>query len=120
MRSMDVVLAHNDKKSAQALAGLLHKVFRSVQVVGSVDDLRSAIARNRARLVITDLETIGFKQIEELRREFDVEIVCTHRIPDESMWTKALGLGALDCCHTSDVQAIIQAVNRNMSRSHAA
>ncbi len=120
MRSMDVVLANNDKKSAQTLADSLHNVFRSVQVVNTVDDLRSAIGRKRARLIITDLETIGFKQVEELRREFGVEIVCTHRIPDEDMWAKALSLGALDCCHTSDVQAIVQAVNRNLARSHAA
>lgn len=120
MRSMDVVVAHSDKKSAQALAQHLNDVFRSVQVVGSVDDLKSAIARKRVRLAITDLETIGFKQIEELRREFGVEIVCTHRIPDEDMWSKALGMGALDCCHTSDVRAIIQAISRNMALSHAA
>jgi len=120
MRSLDVVVAHSDRNSAQKLADSLHDIFRSVQVVTSADELRVAIARKRARLAITDLETIGFKHVEELQHEFGISIVCTHRIPDEIMWTKALNHGALDCCHTSDVRSIVQTVTRNIASSRAA
>lgn len=121
MRSLDVVVAHSDRKSALVLANSLHHIFRSVHVVGSADELRAAVARNRAGLAITDLETVGFKHVEELHREFGIPVVCTHRIPDDSMWAKALSHGAIDCCHTSDIKAIMQAVTRNvLSRSHAA
>jgi DNA-binding NtrC family response regulator len=121
MRSLDVVVAHSDRKSAQTLANLLHHIFRSVHVVNSADELRAAVVRNRSSLAITDLETISFKHVEQLHREFGIAVVCTHRIPDDSMWAKALSHGAIDCCHTSDVDGIVQAVTRNvLSRSHAA
>jgi DNA-binding NtrC family response regulator len=121
MRSLDVVVAHSDKKSAQILANLLHQIFRSVHVVDSADELRAAIVRNRSRLAITDLETVSLKHVEQLHREFGVAVVCTHRIPDDNMWAKALSHGAIDCCHTSDVNGIVQAVSRNVtSHSHAA
>ncbi len=117
MRSLDVVVAHSDRKSAQILANSLHQIFRSVQVVGSLDELRAFVSRKRTALAITDLETVGFRHVEQLYREFGIPVVCTHRIPDEDMWTKALSLGAIDCCHTSDVQAIVGAVARNISHS---
>jgi hypothetical protein len=45
-----------------------------------------------------------------LHREFPhVQLVCTHRIPDEAMWAAALTGGALDCFHTSDVRNIVAA-----------
>jgi DNA-binding NtrC family response regulator len=121
MRSLDVVVAHSDRKSAVTLANSLHQNFRSVHVVGSVEELRAAVVRNRAGLVISDLETIGFKNVEELHREFGIAVLCTHRIPDDSMWTKSLSHGAIDCCHTSDIKGILMAIARNVrSRSHAA
>ncbi len=121
MRSIDVVVAHSDNTSAQKLASSLNPLFRSVQVVNSVEELRAAIARKRARLAITDLETVGLENVEQLHREFGISVVCTHRIPDETMWSQALNHGAIDCCHTSDVKGIMQAVTRNvLARSHAA
>ncbi len=91
-----------------------------MQIVCSVDELRAAVARKRTALAITDLETIGFRHVEQLHRDFGIPVVCTHRIPDDAMWTKALSLGAIDCCHTSDTKAIVDAVARNISHSHAA
>lgn len=120
MRSLDVVVAHHDDNSARKLADSLHTIFRSVRIVRSADDLRSALNRQAARLVISDLETVKLEHVAELRRDFGVQVVCTHRIPDEKMWTNALSQGALDCCHTSDIKGIVQAVTRNMARSQAA
>ncbi len=120
MRSLDVVVASKNAQAAEGLAKSLNNVFRSVHVVNSADDLRSAISRKRARVVISDLETVGLEQVEMLNKEFNVQIVCTHRIPDETMWATALSHGAIDCCHSSDTKAILQAVSRNMARSQAA
>lgn len=120
MRSLDVVVASSNAQAAEGLAKSLNGVFRSVHVVNSADDLRAAIARKHPRVVISDLETVALDQVEKLNREFNVQIVCTHRIPDENMWTTALSHGAIDCCHTSDTKSIVQAVSRNMARSQAA
>jgi DNA-binding NtrC family response regulator len=122
MRSLHAIVAHSDKKSAERLADSLHDVFGSVEVVSSADELRAAIVAKSNRLVITDLETVGFTKVAELKKDFGVAIVCTHRVPDEAMWAKALNCGAIDCCHTADVRAIVQAVKRNVvpARSHAA
>jgi DNA-binding NtrC family response regulator len=119
MRFMDVVVAHGDKKSAQILAESLNKVFRSVSVVGTADELSAAVAQKQAQLAITDLETIDFGHVEQLQTRFGIDVVCTHRIPDDEMWAKALSHGAIDCCQISDVKATIAAVTRN-SRLHAA
>ena len=61
--------------------------------------------------------------IDQLRREFrNLEIVCTHRLADERLWSAALGAGAVDCCHPSDVRGIVLAANRTaiMARTTAA
>jgi hypothetical protein len=41
-----------------------------------------------------------------------MQIVCTHRTPDEVMWTEAMDAGALDCCFNDDGQAIGRAIHR--------
>lgn len=112
MRRLDVIVAQNDKHSAQSLAESLKKLFRSVQIVASVDELRAAVAQKHAQLAITDLETVSFGDVEQLHT-LGIDVVCTHRIPDDSMWTKALSHGAIDCCHTSDIDSIVAAVRRN-------
>jgi hypothetical protein len=45
--------------------------------------------------------------------------VCTHRLADERMWTDALAAGAADCCHSSDVRAIVMAASNVKPVSHA-
>jgi len=122
MRFLDAIVAHREESSAQSLAKSLKEVFRSVRVVNSADQLRAAVAEKHTRLLITDLETVGLKKVEELRRDFGVAIVCVHRVPDEAMWAEALNHGAIDCCHTSDIHGIVQAVLRNVmpARSNAA
>lgn len=121
MQSLDVVVAHSDRKSALMLANSLDQIFRSVRVVSSLDELLRAVSRHRTGLAIADLETVGFKNVEQLHRDFGIPVVCTHRIPDDGMWTKALSHGAIDCCHPSDIKGIVLAVSRNvLSKSHAA
>ena len=73
-------------------------------MVRSLDEVRNAIPRHRAQLAILDLELASVKDVERLAREFNhTSIVCTHRIPDDEMWTSALAAGAIDCCPNDDV-----------------
>jgi DNA-binding response OmpR family regulator len=123
MQPLNIVVAHNDSAAAAQLAASLHHHFRSVSVARSLDEVRSAIPRNRPELAVVDLETISLPEVEKLCREFrGVPIVCTHRLPDEQMWAAALAAGALDVCQTNDVQSILLAVRRNleMAQSNAA
>jgi hypothetical protein len=48
--------------------------------------------------------------------------VATHRSPDEEMWMTCMRLGAADCCHHSDVDAIVRAIAHNvvLTRARAA
>lgn len=121
MRSLDVVVAHADHTSAENLALSLGHHFRSVSVATTFDELRSIIARRHLTLAVVDLDLIPTSDVQQLRADFDVCIVCVHRIPDEKMWADALQHGALDCCETSDVPGIVDAVRRDLRRhSHAA
>ena len=62
----------------------------------------------------------GFEQVQQLTRQFSAtKIVCTHRLADEKMWAEALAAGAADCCHSSDVRAIVLAASNIKTFAHA-
>ncbi len=116
MQPLKIVVAHNDSETAAQLAASLNKHFRSVSVARSVDEVRTAIPRQRPELAVLDLETVSLREVQKLCREFGhVPIVCTHRLPDEQMWTDALEAGAVDVCQTNDVGSILLAVRRNLN-----
>ncbi len=118
MQPLKIVVAHNDSNTASQLAASLNKHFRSVSVARSLDEVRTAIPKQKPELAVVDLETVSLKDVQKLCREFgDVPIVCTHRLPDEQMWTEALEAGAVDVCQTNDLGSILLAVRRNL---HAA
>lgn len=123
MQPVNVVIATTDTKTASHLAETLNRYFRSVAVARSVEEVRHAIPKHRAQLAIVDLELANMNEVKELCNEFGgTQVVCTHRIPDEEMWTEALTAGAIDCCQNADVAGILDAVRRNgrMARSNAA
>jgi DNA-binding NarL/FixJ family response regulator len=123
MLTLNVVVASLDSQAASQLATSLNKYFRNVSVAGSLDEVRHAIPKHRAHLAIVDLELAPVQEVERLTREFQhTNIVCTHRIPDEEMWTSALAAGAIDCCPSDDAACIVNAVNRHVrvARSQAA
>jgi DNA-binding NtrC family response regulator len=123
MQSLNVVVANSDSSAAAELAASLHRHFRSVAVARSLEEVRRAIPKHRAELAIVDLEMASPKDVAELCNEFNhTSVVCTHRIPDEEMWMEVLAAGAIDCCQSADVGAIVQAVDRNlrMAKSNAA
>ena len=123
MKPLSVVVAQSNSKTGESLAKSLYNHFRAVNLVGGVDELRHAIPRHRADVAVVDLELASVKDVQQLNREFPgTTIVCTHRLADEKMWTAALSAGATDCCHDSDVRAIVLAAThiRPLSHAHAA
>jgi DNA-binding NarL/FixJ family response regulator len=123
MRPINVVLAYHDPLSAERLAAVLRNQFRSLVVAKSPDEVSSAVARLRAPFAVVDLELIGMAELKQLCAQFpSTAFVCIHRLADDRMWTEALAMGAVDCCHSSDVHGILLASERYvvLSRSHHA
>ena len=120
MKPLSVVVAQSNSKTGESLAKSLYNHFRTVNLVGGVDELRHSIPRHRADVAIVDLELATVEEVQRLTREFPATIVvCTHRLADEKMWMQALSAGAADCCHDSDVRAILFAATHIEPESHA-
>ncbi len=116
MQPLKIVVANHDSSVAAELAMSLDKHFRSVSVARSLDEVRTAIPRQKPELAVIDLETVSLHDVEKLHHDFkNVPIVCTHRLPDEEMWTEALAAGAIDVCQSNDVGSILMAVRRNLA-----
>jgi DNA-binding NarL/FixJ family response regulator len=123
MRPLSVVVYQCNHEGAESLAKSLYNHFRVVNVARDLDELRSAIPRHRADVAIVDMERTALEDIQQLRQEFvSTRIVCIHRLADERLWTQALAAGAVDCCASSDVRAIVLAASNMLvvSHSHAA
>ena len=122
MQTVSVVIANHDTVAASGLADALRRYFRSVSVARSLDEVRSAIPRQRADLAVVDLETVSLSDVQQLRHEFDqTQVLCVHRIADEEMWTQALSAGAVDCLQSADVAGIMHAIGASTQvRSNAA
>ncbi len=120
MKPLTVVVAQSNSTTAEVLAKSLYAHFRVVQLTTDMNELRQAIPKNRADVVIVDLELATLKEVQQLKREFAATtIVCTHRLADEKMWMDALAAGASDCCYSSDVRAIVLAASHTKTVSHA-
>ncbi|HEY6271500.1 MAG TPA: hypothetical protein VIX19_05830 [Terriglobales bacterium] len=120
MKPLSVVILPGNGKIAESLAKSLYNHFRMVNLAGNLDELRHAIPRHAADVAIVDLERVGMADVLELRKEFSsINIVCTHRLADEEMWTQALAAGAVDCCASSDVRAIVLAASHTGFVTHA-
>jgi hypothetical protein len=92
-----------------------------VQVIHSREELRERIAKNHPEAVVLNIEHWRLTDVESLHHDFpEVPIVCTHRIPDEEMWTAALEAGATDVCPADDVQNVLTSVRRGLALSRSA
>jgi DNA-binding NarL/FixJ family response regulator len=121
MQSLNVVLFQSDPGIAQSLAKNLGSQFHSVHLTHSPQELRAAIAKHRAKVVILDVEHASLADVDRLHQEFPgISIVCTHRLADEEIWTAALAAGADDVCYTSDTPGILRSALRNATLSHSA
>ena len=110
MHALTVLLAEQDSAVASSLATSLDEHRHSVQVVRSLHELRSEIARRHVQIVVVDLETVGLADVTSLRRDFHVPIICTHRIPDDGLWTAAMEAGAADVCERSNIAGLVRAL----------
>ena len=117
MPSPTVVIAQRDPRAVMGLANDLHAHFPHVAIAQDAKELRELLERHEARVAIIDLETVDIKEVRKLSDRFnDLVIVCTHRSPDEQMWTAALNAGAVEFCHPHDVRSILHA--SRMAPSH--
>jgi DNA-binding NarL/FixJ family response regulator len=123
MKPLSVVVAQRNSQNSDILTRSLNNHFRVVTTATGMDELLHAIPYHRADAAIVDLEMVGLKEVQQIHNRFPhITIVCTHRLPDEKMWTQALSAGASDCCYNSDVRAIVQAASsiQPITRAHAA
>jgi len=115
MKPLNVVIAQMDPKKAEAIAASLHNYFRSVSVARSKEELCHAIPRRRADVAVIDLEMITFAELAQLHRDLPATaLVCTHRIPDEEMWTGAMSAGAADVCENQNVGTVVDSTLRSV------
>jgi len=115
MEPVSVVLYHNDARTAQVLATGLSQHFNSVHLARDCEEIRPAIARHRAEVLVLDLETSRIDEVKRLHHEFPrLSIVCTHRLADEELWTDAMNQGAADICEPRNDEVV-----RSVIREHA-
>lgn len=121
MQSLTVVLLEGDARVAESLVFALSQNFSSVQRVQSVGEVRNRIAKNRAEVVVLDIEAAPLSEVEHLSHDFPgARIVCTHRLADETLWAAALQAGAADVCPANDITGIVRAAQGNVSKKHFA
>jgi DNA-binding NtrC family response regulator len=119
--SLTVVVLEGDPKVAQSLAGGLRSHFQSVHMTNSRDELREKVAKSRPAAVVVDVEHSRLSDVRNLHHDFPtLPIVCTHRIPDEQLWTAALEAGASDVCPANDAQNVVTAVLRSLAVTRGA
>lgn len=111
MHAFNVVIAVADCVKAEHLAIALHPHFRGVFVARDGDELRRSLGSHRAAAAIVDLDLLSIEAVAALCKDFaGLNIVCTHRVPDEAIWMMTLAAGASDCCCTEDFKAIQEAL----------
>ena len=116
MQPLNVVILQSDSRTAQSLVSALANTFGTVHQVQSLGELRTTIAKHRARIAILDMEAASISDVEHLSRDFPKAcIVCTHRLADEDMWTAALNAGAVDVYPPSDTRGILRTALQNVS-----
>jgi DNA-binding NarL/FixJ family response regulator len=110
MQRPNIVIANSDETRSALLAKSLREHSPNVVTTNSPQELQHAVAKHRAEIVIADLETVSLRDVKQLRDAFgNVNVVCTHRVPDEQMWAASLTAGATDCCSSNDVDDVVRA-----------
>lgn len=113
MQPLSVVVFQSDPGIVRALASAFNSHFPSVHVARSSVELRTAIQKHRAGVVVVDIELSQLSEVEKLHHEFPAtSIVCTHRLADEEMWAAALAAGADDFWPSWDTRGILTSVLR--------
>ena len=112
MEALRLVVYQNDPNLARNLAGTLSKHFNSVDLAGGYEEVRPAVVRSRAEVLVLDVESSQTGEIARLHEEFpQLCIVATHRLADDKLWTEALDKGAADVCEPRN-EDVVRAVQR--------
>ena len=107
MELLSLVIYHNDPRTAQTLAVSLSQHFGPVNLVKKYEELRLAISRHRADVLVLDLETSHKDEVGRLHHEFpSLCIVATHRLADDQLWTEAMNQGAADVCEPRNDEVV--------------
>ena len=107
MEPLSTVVYQSDPRTAQTLAVSLSQHFGPVNQVRKYEEVRSAISRHRAVVLVLDVETSRSDEIGRLHHEFpSLCIVATHRLADDDLWTEAMNQGAADVCEPRDDQVV--------------
>ena len=121
MEPLNVVLYQHDAGTARALAANLSQHFPSVYLTRNREEIRPAISRYRAEVLILDVEESDARELERLHREFrGLYIVCTHRLASDELWTEALNQGAADLCVPWNAEDVVRSLTRERARRAAA
>jgi hypothetical protein len=108
-----IVILQNDSARAEDLGSKVRSVSETVFIVHSMPELQTLVAQFPIQIGVLDLGLVTLQDVIGLRRQLGMEIVCTHRTPDDAMWTEAMDAGALDCCFDDDVPAICRALQQS-------
>jgi len=119
MKPVNLVVYQSDPGTAQALVVSLSQHFNSVELAYRYEEVRAAIARNRAHVLVLDMEKSRPDEIGRLHREFpSLCIVGTHRLADEQIWAEALNQGAADVCEPRNdvvVRSVLHECGQNVA-----
>jgi hypothetical protein len=106
-----IVVLQPDAAHAENLGSSFKSVSEAVFVVQSLLELQALVAQFPISIGVVDLGLVTVQEVVGLRNH-GMQIVCTHRTPDDVMWTEAMDAGALDCCFDDDVPAICRALQQ--------
>ena len=121
MEPINVVLFQNDAETAKRMAASLSQYFPSIHLTRTREEIRPAINRSGAEVLVLDVESSGDRELEHLHREFpSLYIVCTHRLANDELWTEALNQGADDLCLPWNTEEVVRALTRDRTRRAAA
>jgi hypothetical protein len=107
-----IVILQNDLVRAENLVSEVRSVSEAVFIARSLPELHKLASQFPIQIGVLDLDLVSFQEIIRLRHQLGIEIICTHHVPDDVMWTGALEAGALDCCFDDDGPAICRAIRQ--------
>jgi hypothetical protein len=108
-----IVVLQTDHSRAENLVSGFRSVSEAVFIVQSLPELQALVSQFPILIGVLDLNLVTYQEIAHLRNQLGMEIVCTHRTPDDVMWTEAMDAGAIDCCFDDDGPAICRAIHRS-------
>jgi len=107
MEPLSLVIYHKDPGTAQSLEVSLSQHFEPVRLVRTYEELSTVIAKNRAAVLVLDLESSRTDAVRHFHHEFpSLCIVATHRLADDEVWTDAMTQGAADVCEPRKEQVL--------------